>query len=264
MDPHQLRDIERHVMAFNGDLYGEYVRESRIEMKKNITSISFRIDPMFLTPFINTMSLKYPISSVESCTRWYVHQYKIGGITANILPLKKFDFRATSCMFDCNILALNSDSMYVWKVVPCMRHMVDKISWILDRIRSKRFCLMTKSFMEDSTCKIIETAVSLVGDGWIMDNEILGAKEGWVVNHWRNMPLERKQKCTECAICHEEIAADDIAINTCCNHNFHWNCKSAASLGLKQWVHIGGRTSCPTCRTNIFGAPNNDNFLNAI
>lgn len=241
-------DITVHCLAFDGDLYGECVREYQI-MKQKASRLNIRIDPIYLTPFLNVLSLKYKIFANHTNGAKYTRQYVIDGVEVNVLPFKRFDFRAMPCDFDCNLLALNNESIYVWKQYPVFKNVIDKVTWLTNRILNKRFCLVHKNYTETPPGDIIEKAKDMVVNGWIMDAVLL-EKGSWLLNKWKSFPLEEKMKCSECAICQEEYSGEDIVIRTCCNHNFHWTCKNVG--GLKNWVCQENQHSCPKCRSNMF------------
>lgn len=246
-----LLEIVRHCLAFDGEIYGEYVRDVRIN-KKDCQHINIRIDPVYLVPFLNVLSLKYNVYTNDALqTDHYTKNYLVDGVDLRVLPMKRFDFRAIPCDFDCNMLAINNESMYVWKVYPEYRSKVDKLMWLCDRIHNRTFCLAHKNYNSITPPgSIVQNAYKLVQQGWMMDSNIL-KNTSWVVNKWKVFPIEAKMKCTECSICQDEFVAEDIVVNTCCNHNFHWVCRND-SLGLRHWAVTEKQITCPTCRSFMF------------
>lgn len=244
-------EIEKYVLAFDGDLFGAYVRDVKIQGSIS-NSICFRIDPIHMGPFLNVLSLHGNIVPVDNSENRYARTLMYNDIiTLTIIPLRKFDFRAIPCNFDCDALAWNNECMYVWKNNPATRYMMDKLSWITERIKQKRFCLLQKNYVEDSVEYVIEKAYNLVSNDWVMDTSILG-KGSWTVNYWSVFPLEQKMQCTDCAICQDDFHQSDIVVRTCCSHNFHWRCRSKP-LGLQSWVNTNKQhVTCPKCRLEMF------------
>lgn len=243
-----LHHIEKTVMAFDGELIGSYVRDAKLLLLPDTQVINIRVDPVFVKPLINVLLLGQNASAAAPSSEFEYGQqividnkYKI-----NIVALKKFDFRALPCHFDCNALALNNDSLYVWKNYPTTKNMLDKMSWFMDRIKSRTFCLMFKYYNNNERINnIVDEAYHLVANGWTMDAAILGP-QSWLVSKWSQLDNDKRVKCVECAICQEDFLAGDIVIHTCCNHNFHWHC-------IRKWVEEDQhRTTCPTCRGSMF------------
>lgn len=244
-------DLEKMIMAFDGDLYGPYVRDVKV-LKSHSNNIFFRIDPIYLGPFLNILSMTGVLVPAEN-TKFHRYAKRLcynENTWLTVVPLRKFDFRAMHCNFDCDMIAWNNESMYVWKNYPTTRFMLGKLSWLEERIRRKVFCLMHKNYTEENVYDIVEEAYALVSDGWTMDTCVLG-NQSWEVNKWSSIPLEQKMKCTECVICQDEFRKDDIVVRTCCKHNFHWVCKNTC-LGLKIWVFDKANATCPKCRSNMF------------
>lgn len=244
-----VQDIIRHVFAFDGDVYGECVRDIWV-LRCTPGKITVRMDPVYHTPFMNVLTLKYQVQEKSESTNSYMKWYDVDGMHLSVMPMKRFDFRAMPCTFECNMLAMNATSLYVWKSFPGIRHIIDKLYWVSKRILNKEFCLTHKCYTGSSPWCAVEEAVGMVAQGWAMDAALLG-EESWLVNRWGAMPNDRRMKCTECAICQEQYKADDIVVNTCCNHNFHWVCKNER-LGLKKWVAGEKQDTCPACRALMF------------
>lgn len=250
---HALSDICRHIYAFEGEVYGSFIRDFRILTRLDIDRINARIDPWYLVPLVNILSIKYRLkqsSEHDDNRRFNVYYNATDFIQLHILPLKKFDFKCVPCNFDCNLLAENGSGLYLWRFYPSLRTIVDKFSFILDRIHQKKFCLVHKVQTDTKVNDVVNIGYNLVMSGWTMDDVVLG-KESWLISKWCDLPVERKG-CKECAICQDEFSPGDIVVNTVCNHNFHWFCPHQAKMGLFTWVNCENQLTCPSCRSNMF------------
>lgn len=279
-----IQDIEKIVFAFNGDIFGEYlyVAKGLVDAsyhQQGVTKVpdmSIRIDPTFLSPFINVISMTHLVYSTIPKGRYenaitVMDMAKTKKLVLHVLTLRHFDFKVIDCYFDCNMLALNKTSMYVWNNPPSMRNIFNKLSWLSRRIDDRKFCLAYNRYSNEDFPNVINVAYILVSNGWVMDDTLL-PKESWTLNKWSNTD----KKVSDCAICQEEFQDNDIVFNTCCGHSFHWMCPQVepennhpqsrlSGLGFHRWIHASTPrseyglslpnsehiVSCPSCRARI-------------
>lgn len=269
-------ELISYVKTFNGDIYGSFVRDWKVLglLQHNVT-LQTRLDPTFISVFLNLLSLKYRVILTKSedvlnnniivtslkITPLKPLQFSFSPITMEILYVPKSRFHLQRCDFDVNLLAENSTSTYVYKYdIPGTTYICDKIGYIKERICKNQFCLLhkTSSILEDTLAvtKLVESANKLISKGWMMDDYLL-CEDSWVLSTWRNLESQKSrtrpllQNNNECILCQEEFEDADIVLNTCCNHTFHWQCRNSQG-GIKRWVEDHKNISCPCCRSNMF------------
>lgn len=269
-------DLVGYVKAFNGDIYGSFVRDWKVLgiILCNL-NIQTRLDPSYISVFLNILSLKYKVYLTKSDDTFnnnlVVTSLKIVSldpgvfdfypVTMEIIYIPKSRFHLQRCDFDVNLLAENSTSVYIYKYeIPGSMHICDKIGFVKDRICKNHFCLLNKTsgILEDpiAVTKLIESANTLIKRGWLMDDHIL-SDDSWILSSWKNLMRQRSRKrrvlqnSCECSLCQEEFDETDIVLNTCCNHTFHWQCRNDQG-GIKKWVEEHQNISCPICRSNMF------------
>lgn len=252
-----LTDICKHVYAFEGEIYGSFIRDFRI-INQDVIKMHIRINPWCVIPFINILSIKYRIIPDETCVNnpcYDVYYNSTLCTTLDILAIKVFDFRCTPCNFDCNLLAENGNGLFIWRCYPALRTIVDKFSFILERINQRKFCLLHRGPCDTNhkVADVVNYAYNMTKNGWNMDDVIIG-RLSWLICKWQDMPPVRTC-CKECAICQEEFQSGDVVLNTLCNHNFHWFCRNNTSdktIGLFNWVNCEQQVTCPSCRSIMF------------
>lgn len=293
-----IDDVLIHIKAFDGDVYGGVVRDYSVGNVLYIQDINCRLDNSVLHLFIQTLYVYFDVeeigvelggsfvdyrkkikvmtkdmdSSITYSTSSYKH--KIPYVFVDIVIMSRIEWMRLPCDFDINILAENSHSLYVRVPYNLLNKYSDRLNFVRDRIKNTTFCSLEDNYMKtpEQVISLIDRALRLVMRGWIMDDMLLGDKT-WVLSQWNVLGNELKMVrkkydkdkyeqmvCnTECAICNEEFKPTDIAINTRCNHNFHWNDMCATYLpnkairckGLKEWVKRG-KITCPVCRQFMF------------
>lgn len=262
--------------AFDGDIFGGYIRDWRICSETSFNDIDVRIEPMYYKPFLKVLSTDFVIKqnskncNYASFDLYFKEATESLIIRVDVVTVVRILWLQYPLDFDINALAENSTSMYVRGDV--FDNIVDPLNHIKERICQRTFSLV--SCTEDDRDKInkVERAIQLVKNGWMMDDNML-ARKCWVVAYWTNIRSQPKQirlydkdkdikLMTEhslCSCCHELFQENDIVVNTPCNHNFHWVCKTldhnykeCSDSGLKCWIWKQNKNSCPACREKIF------------
>lgn len=268
-------EIINYIKCFNGDIYGAFVRDWRILGKifDNFT-IDTRLEPSYSTIFINILSFKYKVRVLkygDLMNDGYITKltispidprlYNFQSIDVNIILVPKCRFHHQKCDFDVNLFAENTNSLYIYKnELPGNLSISDKFTHIKQRICNHTFCLLNKSSLiftlPNQYTRLIEITKEMLKKGWLMDDLIL-EENSWIISTWFDLMVKRSRKrpmlenCRECSLCQEEFNNNDIVINTTCNHNFHWECKSSTG-GLKKWVGDNQQITCPICRSVMF------------
>ena len=277
-----LDNIFVHIKAFDGDIFGGAIRDYKTLNLPYVKDINCRIDSMLLNIFIQTLHIHFDVVEypLEIDGKFVLINKKLRvalkdkvnvATCINIVIMSRVEWLRLPCDFDVNILAENSSSLFVRSSYITLNRFVDKLGYVIKRINNMVFAQLdsTSNKTPDEINYVVYRAASLVDGGWTMDDTILG-KEGFVVNTWKTFLTDAKNKRTsydtaklklttsqrECSLCNEEFDESDIVINTCCNHNFHWdkqkyNSNSNCCKGLSEWVHVG-KTSCPLCRKPMF------------
>lgn len=276
-----IADIFLHIKAFDGDIFGGAIRDYKTLNIPYVKDVNCRIDTILLNVFIQTLHIHFEVveSPLEIDGRFVLINKKLRvalkdnknvATCINIVIMSRVEWLRLPCDFDVNILAENASSLFVRSSYVPLNRFVDKLGYITKRINDMVFAQLesTSNKTPDEINYIVDRAVSLVDGGWTMDDNILG-KEGFVVNTWKAFVTDTKNIRTsydsaklklttshrECSLCNEEFEASDIVINTCCNHNFHWDKQkynqSNGCRGLSEWVNVG-KTSCPLCRKSMF------------
>ena len=281
-----IMNIVHHIKAFYGDIYGPFIHTWRIlgDMRNEV--IKMRIDTMTLPIFLNVLSMTYTVTDEVATTQGeFPINYssklhpKIPGshkpisIVALLSGKKAFKFIVPD--LDINLLTEDDCSLYVRNPnVPNMRYVLDKITFLKERICSKRFCAVQRFPRQRIVVGVgggkdmtstIEEAKELVLQGWVMDDCFIG-EDAWMVSNWGvfvTNPKIVRTKLTdarlsslvdndECALCQEKFNQHDIVVLTSCHHAFHWECPGKDCGGLKTWVQEHNRQACPCCRSLMF------------
>ncbi len=272
-----LVDIIRCVYSVDGDVFGGYVRDSIVDADCNIRDLDVRVDPDKVSILTNMLSTQFEIGFNAVSTN-----YRTMGVISYSLspkdvrdsnPLKMDVLACTSakwqlypCDFDVNQLAKNSNSMFVRPFSSsCLLFCNNRYDAVVGRCNKKRFALLAlPANIFADTITLLVRSKDLVGRGWVMDDHYLGNKS-WVFSTWsslcENASNIRKKRSDsalasltsqhDCCLCHEKFQNDDVVINTCCNHNFHWVCNNTnEASGLLNWFKIKQSFACPMCRQN--------------
>lgn len=171
------------------------------------------------------------------------------------------------CDFDVNMLVENNEALYIRPhVYSALWSVPNKIDHVMNRCKTRTFGMI--AFPQDTFDDIwvlLLRSKDLVERGWTMDDYYL-ATGSWVFSQWKNIRhhptkmrpnangtnIESMKNQTVCSICHETFKDDDIVMNTCCNHNFHWEChqrhQGDNTTGIGQWFKVKQAYPCPVCR----------------
>lgn len=259
--------------AFQGDVFGSFVRDS--QSRDICQEIDIRIEPCHLIPFINILSLKYDIISINHLKEFipmfsyaylvtFKNSFIFHPIKLTIHTIHKKLFKNTFSYFDVDLLVEDDSSLYIRNFPTNITFCIDKFSWIRDRILNKKFCIISNNTSLKEIAYVIEKAIHMVKSGWTMDDILLFDKS-WIVAKWIDFyfkcnnlrskydtdKINKLKSCDECCLCQEKFSHNDIVINTLCNHNFHWQCPNNEK-GLSTWVKNQNKNTCPFCRNTMF------------
>jgi hypothetical protein len=272
--------IIKLIKAFDGDLMGGYLRD-REAMISTFNDIDCRIEKDALKFFINVLSVSFCV--VENIVG--INYRKMNIVSYNVSPRNnsenwtiKLDILLCSyaswisypCDFDVNLLAENNDALHIRPhISPALLLTTNRIDTILNRTRNMQFALVNvpKNNFQDILVLLLRSK-TLVEKGWIMDDYYLG-NSSWIFNKWElidtklneirksltTLQIQSTRSQNECCLCHEKFKNDDIVFNSCCNHNFHWQCypESNSSTshelsGIYNWFSVKQSYNCPYCR----------------
>lgn len=257
----------RIVKAFHGDIFGGYLRQKLLG--ETCSSVDFRIDPETLNMFLNVLSVFYNITYFNSKgSKYKMVLYELNNcdvkFVTNILAQDIFQFQRENIAFDVNMLVSNNNAMFIKQTnSPFVSTKIDRFEAICDRIKRKRFSLASPPVLPVSS--IISTmldAESMVRQGWVMDDFMIG-NMSWLLNRWdvfagaglppvrttyNSFDARRLLEGDTCSLCHEKFSDEDVVLNTCCNHNFHWKCEPMKVTGILYWFQMKQEFECPYCR----------------
>ena len=241
-----LNEIIATIKIFDGDIYGEIVRNFRILGETNISEINIRLDVYHYKSFLTLIYNKFNI--IQVLPNKYIFKILPSNINLNILLINKNLFKVSELDFDINLLTENERSLYVKFVPTIFKYIPDKLTFIKNRIISKHFTIIPTERQHSELLNVINKAFELISNNWIMD-DLYHQKPIWLVGKWENIISKKKYlDCLECSLCHDKFKTSDLVLNTVCNHTFHWNCNS--TNGLMHWAK--DHTTCPYCRSEMF------------
>lgn len=286
-----INDVVLHVKAFDGEIYGGFVRDYRLGNILYVKDINCRLDNAILLLFMQTLNIYFDVEEISvelggsfadyrkkikvmlkdiEDTNLFYRSIRKPYVFVDIIIMSRIEFMRVPCDFDVNILVENPHSLYIRIPYNSLNRYSDRLNFIKERIENKVFCSVEDSYTktpEQILC-LVDRGFRMIMKGWIMDDTLLGNKT-WVLGQWSIMSNQfkiiRKKydkdkydkmiAMTECSLCSEDFKSTDIIINTKCNHNFHWNemctTHTAKCKGLKEWVKRGN-ISCPICRQIMF------------
>jgi hypothetical protein len=282
-----MEKIIKYVKSFHGDIFGGYLRD-RYANVRNSHDLDCRVDRELIKYLINVLSVDFNVMENLigiNYRKMDIISYTISqrnpsrgenpwSVKLDILCNSYTNWFSYPCDFDVNLLSENNDVLQVRPIIsPAILHIPDRLNHIISRAISKRFALVTipKNSFSDIIVLLIRSK-SLIDRGWLMDDLYLG-KNSWLFNKWKNIkskPYDIRKRHTEkniksmieqqdCCLCHETFKDDDIVFNSCCNHNFHWECYNtpttppspSSSLelsGIYNWFNVKQSFLCPFCR----------------
>ena len=274
-----ILEIIKYLKAFYCDIFGSFVYNWRVLGEMKNETLTFRIDPVQIFQLINVLALHFSIIEEPSETTFNFYPCYTYTLTSHSVPTYPIKLRAILILkkmfkttfpsdFDINLLSEDEAHLYVRTIPMSMRYIIDKITYIRERICNKRFCMLESLARKASSYTIsqsVENAVDLLKNGWTMDDCL--EKKSWIVVKWKDLTcnthnyriglaidkVETLKNCNECCLCQEKFEENDIVINTHCHHNFHWVCNGNVEVsGLRSWVKNQNKLCCPFCRADIF------------
>jgi hypothetical protein len=252
------------IKVFRGDISGEFVFDGVVTGNAaSVRNIECRlpIEAVHLLVPILRMDYTVTLDNTPSSDLPGKHRYIVWiparpcfiPLHLHIYALSRRAWRPCKTAFDIDLLAVDTDHVYLRHIPLVMRGVNDRIAILISRVRQRKFALL------ESGAGAMRRAIQMVASGgWYMDDTIRGPA-GWVVGRWENMlrnpsTIRRSvvvrdplSKYDVCALCQEAFAYDDVVVNLACNHNFHGNCTS--SSGLCNW--LDRNDTCPCCRKNV-------------
>lgn len=264
----------RFIYCADGDVFGGYVRDILAGGPSEVKDLDCRIDPEKCGVFMNFVSLDYDVTINVTGANYR----SMGVVSYSLRPKGLRDDASVFKMdvllchsnkwsgypgdFDVNQLVKNNNGTYVRPLVSLgLLHAMCRFDTIVERCVARKFALISlpsNVFLDILTLLI--RANDMVHRGWIMDDMYLG-RRSWIINKWSVICDDTEGvrtkysesaiaalKCqSECSLCQEAFGPDDVVINTCCNHNFHWTC-SQENSGLLYWYRLKQSFLCPYCR----------------
>lgn len=192
------------------------------------------------------------------------------------------DWCLNGCDFDIYLLAMDTQRMYVragaQARLPSYSRLActDPFMYLMHRMMTRTFTLIDGGRTLLNNQRAMSRAHQLVKEGWIMDDAVLGWN-GWLFTTFRDLHVNRRVPKAAlndtCPLCLEAFAPDDVIVNLCCGHTFHYTCspspaQSEEGRGLKAWLNgvqqnvshsedplmtdsPSGHNTCPYCRAII-------------
>lgn len=285
-----LDGVVRILQSLGGHIRGEYVVHSLLKNQSEFVSTvncSLPIATMMYAPTVLT-SVGYTLTneSSETTPQYDIERhYTVKGICKLIIsPFFKAQHsnqEPSSLHFDWDMVTLSRDRLTVRKYA---KFSGDLMASVITRIIGSKFCispLASDAYASDDAIEkgsddsklakhdanAMKRADRLVEIGWMMDDWLDGPNS-WVVSRWKDLSGARKlphssviKTHSNCPLCYERFADNEIVVNLPCNHNFHVHCHQKESTsyedpndstnsGLCAWLS-NGHTSCPCCRSQI-------------
>lgn len=242
--------ITSTLLAFNADIFGEHMWNMQIFGMATPARVECRMDPWLIPILRNVLAIQHRVSVAPIQNRQkHMHILDVNGIMLSILgrSIKQLEGVAM-CHIDVMLLAMTRNSLYVRISYSAFEQHPEviargQIAHLLDRIRSRRFCLLPGSLESEDA---MDMAVDLVMKGWTMDAMIVPTS--WIIHR----PTTNTQGT--CAICRDDICSErnDLVITLHCGHSFHVTCPDAhGSLGFKSWFQDHEKRTCPMCRASV-------------
>lgn len=265
-----INEIIAMTKTFDGDVYGEAIRDYRMCGQTNVKQIDVRLDSSYFKPFTILMNSKYQLTEMpcKLINGININSFRVSPkptssffipIILDIVLMTRPLFRVSFIDFDVNLVTESEKAIFLRHVPSIMKYIPDKISFVKDRIVNKNFTSLHCDRPLQDTCHIVDKAIDMVCQGWTMD-DLNHTKNTWVVGKWEGFVAGKNRKtftreqynklieCNTCSLCHEKFQMNDIVLNTACNHVFHWRCNP--TNGLHCWAQ--NHSTCPYCRSEMF------------
>lgn len=282
---HIVHRISVLVKCFKGDLGGDYARTAVVLGTPGaVASVHCRVRHDALEYMVALLRTEFTV--VGESAAWPAQPFRsfmvVGGVPAQAVRLQVFvgcrmAWRTHWAAFDVDLLSVDSERVCLRASTPAMRTLVDRLSFVVQRVHAARFCLLDGPARPGAQpAAAMRAAAELLSDPrreWVMD-DALGGRDAWVLARWARLvahpetvrPIEAARLAVEgapplardtvCALCHEPFGAPDIVANLGCGHSFHAACPSlSAGKGLCSWVETN--PTCPCCRAPVNRNNNN-------
>lgn len=265
-----INEIIAMTKTFDGDVYGQAIRDYRICGQTNIQLINIRLENSYFKPFTILLNSRYQLTELPAklINGININSFRLSPkpaasfflpITLDIVLMTRPLFRVSFIDFDVNLLTESDKAIFLRFVPNILKYIPDKLSFVKDRIITKHFTTLPCERLLQDVCHMVDKAIDMTNHGWTMD-DLNHTKSTWLVGKWegfvagkhrKNISREQYNKlieCNTCSLCHEKFQNNDMVINTACNHVFHWQCNS--SNGLSCWAKE--HSTCPYCRSEMF------------
>lgn len=273
-----MLDVSNLVKAHGGDVFGGFIRDWRLQGSAVVRDLDVRVDKRRVMSLLKCIDAFYrvvvagsvsPYAPCEQRIRATVHPRRDAGVffapfQLDVTICSHQRWVRKPCDFDVNLLAENGYSQYVRGGGRVKLPAADAYSYVRGRVRDRRFAALQPASSAGAAVALVDRACSMVRQGWVMDDEVVGPR-AWVVAKHGDLACNAEQRfamtCagaralvanqSECAFCAESFAPHDVVIVTACKHVFHWQCGGKGALGLRQWVGQHEQLSCPKCRARV-------------
>lgn len=259
------------IKAFHGDVFGVHVRETLFGKNDSVNTIPIdaRVDENVFYYLLNILGIFYRIEITKLKPKQVTIVLTAAPrdltqrITVNITRCHHLKWHEIPQDFDVNMLVNNGTAIFVRPYAFLNFNMRPNIiDLIRDRIASKVFSIIaTPPFPLANVKDLICKSHAMVASGWCMD-DIYCQKNTWLINRWADYKRRARELRTshtssdinlmlgqeQCCLCHDRFRDDSIVFNTCCNHNFHWQCNEENLTGIMTWFSAKNDFDCPYCR----------------
>lgn len=243
MDKH----ISSILLAFRGDLSGEYILRTQILNETCITEksprIECRLDPELVQYALNVLRLTCHVALVRVSSP-QTKEYRIvpkcpsqrdNSCVLSVTAMCRQAWLAVPVLLDVQLLTINATT---WAVRSRSKHMQRLLPALVKQVRDRRFRVMRYD-KETMNCANI-----WVTKGWHMLPERGGP---WQIC----IPTPSDHHQQVCAICQSNTTTSYPIIQLSCYHAFHVRCPDSYAAGLYEWIHTHGKDTCPLCRAPL-------------
>jgi Ring finger domain len=228
-----MQRLTRLVKAFQGDIFGDALTScpALFDPPKNepllpCAVFRCRLSPDHMLLFLAVLRVDYTVQRLEHGS--YALLLPDGSALPtelHITVMARREWGLSSSDFDIDMLAMDAYRVYVRPAAQA--HLVnisDAFSHLMDRLRTKRFCLVEASRTLTQNQRAMRRAYLMVCSGWSMDDRVLG-KGAWTFCKYGELQQKRAAvPCSTCPLCREELGAADIVVQLGCGHLFHYAC----------------------------------------